>query len=184
MRTLILAPDQATYDVTDATQVVSVQLDGGMSRTRADIENGTSIVTAEWSIDPAQYQYLRAFYRTASQNASEPFNIDLILDQPGLTTHVATFVAGSMKLASQAGLTYVVTASLEVQPVVQNDDLNNSIMDMFESYGEYSYIVLNELEKFVNFELPVEWAEQPYFLTTDTGAFVVTETGNNIVIGR
>lgn len=178
MRSLVLAPDQATYDVTDGTEVVSVQLDGGASRFRADILNATSIVTVEWSIGPTQYQYLRAFYKTATQNGSEPFEIDLFLDQPILTTHTAYFVAGSMKLASQSGLTFVVTASLEVYPLPQDDDYNNSIMDLYEIYGDSTGAsdVINQLELFINFQLPSIWPGSFELMNN-----VIDENGNSII---
>lgn len=112
----VLPPDQASYSVVDGTEVIGSKLDGGASRYRRDILNSTSRVTVQWTIGPDEYKYVRAFYKAVTVSGSLPFEIELILDEPELTTHKAYFVPGSMALRQQQGLTYFVSAELEVYP--------------------------------------------------------------------
>ena len=139
----ILAPDNSSYSVTDGKEVIAVQLDGGAARYRRDILNSTRKVSVQWVTDREGYQYIRSFYRSVTVSGSIPFEIDLVLDMPTLTTHQAHFVPGSMILQSQRGLSYIVGAELEVYP---NDESGSEIdyVDLFNEFKGWN--------KFAKFE--------------------------------
>lgn len=154
MLKLTLPPDQSAYSVTDGSEVVSSKLDGGASRYRRDVLNSTSTVSAQWTVGPEAYKYLRAFFKSVTTNGALPFLIDLLLDEPILTEHKAYFVPGSMSLGQQQGMTYFVRASLEVYPIVQNDAANVSYVEMFNALGYTGPAVLNRLAILVNIDMP------------------------------
>jgi hypothetical protein len=108
-------PDQANYSLTDGTDVVSTEVDGGPARQRRDILNPRARVTASWTVDATGYQYLRAFYRTLL-NGALVFQVDLILESDQPTTHDAYFVPGTFALQSKEGGIYHLIADLEVVP--------------------------------------------------------------------
>jgi len=153
---LTIPPNQASYSVKDGNETLSVKLDGGQSRYRRDILEASSIVDVAWSVNGAEFQYLRAFYKTTSRRGSLPFLIDLYLDLPTLTEHEAYFVKDTVKFPSQRGLEFTVSAQLEVKPLEADDDYNQAIVDLYNEYGSYEAAqeVLAQLEQLTNVDLP------------------------------
>jgi hypothetical protein len=118
MYKLKFSPDSTGYSVLDGNTNVFTQLDGGDPRVRADKLGAAGTVAVQWTLGPANYKLLRAFYRTGTKNGSEPFQVDLVgIDDDQVRTYTARFVPGTFKLASQSGLTYIQTASLWVVPL-------------------------------------------------------------------
>lgn len=144
-----IPPDQATYSVKDGKEVVATKLDGGAARYRRDILGSTSRVSVQWTVGPEKYRYIRSFFRAIVESGSLPFNIDLILDDIYLTTHKSYFVPDSMTLVSQMGLTYVVTAELEVCPApvsiyaVDYVTFYNEFEDYFRLYESMLNDIMN-----------------------------------------
>lgn len=106
--------ERSNYAATPGIDVVANQLDGGAARYRQDQLGVTAQVTVQWSVGSKDYDYLMAFYR---QNKAIQFLIDLILDSSLAIEYNANFVPGTFNLSSQSGLTYVLQATLEVQPL-------------------------------------------------------------------
>jgi len=112
---LLLIPESAGYAVDRGQEVLSVKLDGGASRMRKDIIGAAFDVNVAWKLDPEQYDYLNAFFRTATARGSLPFTIDLVLDKTEYQTVTARFVPKTLKLTGQQGLSYFMSATLEVE---------------------------------------------------------------------
>ena len=133
MQKFVIPPNNSQYSVTDGKEVVATQLDGGAARYRRDIIGATSTVNVAWILGTNDYKYLRSFYRGITGKGATPFLIDLILDEFELTEHKAYFVPGSLQLTQQKGLTYWVSAQLEVYP---NEDTDNgSFAYMYNAMG-------------------------------------------------
>lgn len=133
---LNLIPDSSSYSVTDGQEVIRIELDGGAGRYRQDVLNATSVVNVSWSIGPEKYRYLRAFYKQVANGGSEPFAIDLIMDDSALTEHKAYFIPGSMQLRRQEGMLYVVSARLEVYPLTGTEDDDLIFALLYSEFGE------------------------------------------------
>lgn len=112
---LLLPPDQNSYTVKDGHTVIATALDGGASRQRADIQNASFLIGVQWTLSAFNFTYLKAFYRSAVNFGADPFNLDLYADSGAIQTYVVRFVPDSLALQSQAGLTFVVVAQLEVE---------------------------------------------------------------------
>lgn len=151
---LSLRPETQGYSVQDGTDTIFIELDGGAGRYIRDKWGSTSRVSASWTLLPTQYQYLRAFYNTTTQKGSLPFLCDLILDDPSPVEHVCRIIPGTMNLGSQQGLAYVSSCQLEVEPNPVDEDFDESIVMLFDLYGEEAYSILNMLEKLVCEDLP------------------------------
>ena len=132
----IIPPDNSSYAVTSGKEVVATQLDGGAARYRRDILGATSTVDCVWTFGPEQYKYMRSFYRALQLGGARPFLIDLILDEPTLTEHKAYFVPGSMKLTGQKGLTYWVSAQLEVYPAEIDMEAEADFAAIYSYWGQ------------------------------------------------
>lgn len=152
MQKLIIPPDNSQYSVTDGKEVVATQLDGGAARYRRDIIGATSAVSVSWILNENGYNYLRSFYRGITGKGASPFLIDLILDEYELTEHKAYFVPGSMQLTAQKGLTYWVSAQLEVCPNEDRD--NGDFTVIYGEFGEDWAYWLDKLQIIVNNEWP------------------------------
>jgi hypothetical protein len=153
-----IPPDSQGYTVVDGDEVLSVKLDGGASRYRRDVLNSNSLVNCQWSLDRNEYNYARAFFKFATANGSQPFLIDLVLDEAmALTEHTAWFVPGTMQLRQQQGHLYVISAQMEVAPIPRNAALDESLVTMWTFYQPDPTAFMNRLEKLVNFDLPKAW---------------------------
>jgi hypothetical protein len=113
---LQLVPQSSGYAAAHGKQVVSTELDGGAARYRLDVLGMTAKVNVQFQLSDVGYNYLMAFYRTKVSYGSLPFQIQLLLDSSTLTWYTATFIPGSLQLAQQEGLVYIVRGQLEVVP--------------------------------------------------------------------
>ena len=151
-----LAPEKQSYTHQDGNEIVSVNLDGGLSRTRRDKINSAMIVGVQWSCDKFTYNYMRSFYRGVTESGALPFLIDLLVDDACALTEVeAKFVTGTFRLASHSGANYIITANLEIKPPVGSGDiaywLNEFNMDPYNAM-----FYEDELNTVVNSNLPVD----------------------------
>lgn len=117
---LKIPPDSAGYTVSAGAMAAQSQLEGGLSRFRADKENPASRVMVQWTVSPDKYRYLRAFYHTTKHGAL-PFLIDLVLDESTPTEYEAHFIPGTWNLREQKGQSYTVSTELEVVPTTPVD---------------------------------------------------------------
>lgn len=149
----IIPPDQAGYSVKDGNEVIATKLAGGASRYRRDIIGATSTVNVAWTIGPDEYRYIRAFYNAIAKKGAVPFSIDLILDRSELTEHKAYFIPGSMSMDGQKGLTYSISAQLEVYPVeTLQDDLD--FVAVYTAFKETFRPREDQFNKTINVDIP------------------------------
>lgn len=151
---LTARPTQAGYTVQDGASVLAVSLDGGASRMRRDVLGAVSTVTVQWTADGLLYRYLRAFFRSAIASGADPFLIDLVLDEAGVTEHVARVQPGSWKLSSAAYGGYVVQATLEVVPLPIDGDYDAAVLLLYDLYGDETGYLMLDLERLVNVSMP------------------------------
>lgn len=137
MAKLLFRPTRDGYSAQRGQEVLAVQLDGGASRFRRDILNAPFRVTTSWQCNPEQYNYLNAFYRTATEHGSSPFEIDLFLDNADYVEYTAKFIPASFKLDSQSGLTYYVSAELEVEKPFDPDEATDDAATILAYETEY-----------------------------------------------
>ena len=110
-------PEEAGYTVDHANEVVSVRLNGGRSRVRADISGSTHGVSATWLLDRLDYQQFVKFINTKTLRGALPFLADLIIDFWAPTQYKCLMVPGSMKTTKVEGFSYRVSMDLEVEQV-------------------------------------------------------------------
>lgn len=150
---LELRPDQTQYLVAFAGDGIRSQLDGGAGRYRRGIRFNWHMVTVQWTLTPAKFDYLMAFRRTAIADGSIPFDIDLILDSEDILTYKAYIIPESFQLVAYSGLGFTVTAQLEVEPKAPDDAYELSLLMLLDTYGDDAETFLNMLEQLVNVDL-------------------------------
>lgn len=153
MHTMLLVPSKAGYSGQQGAEAASVALDSPAAAYRAVEARPAARVSASWQCSPADYQYLRALYRTGTSQGSLPFLAGLVLDGPELRAYVARFIPGSLRLASVQGLTLSVSAELEVT-LMAGDDVDAgyyaALTAMYEAYGRYDAALIGlSLEELV-----------------------------------
>lgn len=116
MDKVTLHPDGGSYSYTDGIEVLRAILDGGVGRYGPGVLNAAIPLGVQWTCDEAEYEYLRGVYRQHVDEGHAPFQIDLFIDSIAYVEHYVRIMPGTFGLASHSGLSYVVTASLEVQP--------------------------------------------------------------------
>jgi hypothetical protein len=151
---LLASPGEASYSVAEGADAVAVGLDGGPSRVRRTFVGSVSVVSCQWTVPLATYQYLRAFFRAGSASATAPFLVDLILDDPLPVELTARFVPGTFGLSGVKGLSRVVQARLEVVPPPPQPDVDDAVLALYEAAGEDGSDLLDLLAHLVNDRLP------------------------------
>ena len=116
MYKLNIPPDRASYSAKQENGIISVKLEGGVSRYRKDLEGVSKIVNVRWFVRDDGYDYLWAFYDTATNSGALPFLIDLILENSNMTEYEAYF-STPLSLSSQSGDSYTLSSKLEVKPL-------------------------------------------------------------------
>lgn len=133
---LTLAPDQAGYQVTDGTEVVSTALDGGAARYRKDIARASAAVNVQWRLNPIEFRYLKTFFTLLVDKGSKAFLLDMYIDREELTEHACHFVPGSFRLIGQRGKQFTVSAQLEATPTKLTDEEETEQVDWATLFGE------------------------------------------------
>jgi hypothetical protein len=151
-----LIPDSAAYNAQGGTETLSTKLQGGLGRYRREQLGASDTITVQYTCNPIRYQYARSFYREATQMGSEPFQAQLLLDAPTLSDYKCYVVAESgFRLPNQVGLTYTVTLTLEVVPLVAVDPaFDDAVILMYNVYGESGGNVLADFNNLVNNVFP------------------------------
>lgn len=150
----VLVPQMVPYSMAPGKEVISQQLEGGKGRYRRDISGATAKVQVQWTVTEKWYKYLNCLY-IITESGALPFKIDLLMQDIGLTEHTVHFTAdgGAPRLVAVDGKIRVVTAELEVEPIVPDVVAAQDYFDMMNGFGE-DWSVLDDLDDLVNLTLP------------------------------
>lgn len=154
MDKLLLCPTDAYSVSGPVDEALRSQLAGGAGRYRADILGGASTVNVTFSLRADMAQYLGAFYRAKTGHGSEPFLIDLVVDgvRQERTAH---FVPNTLQTTEKfKSKWFTVTAQLEVDALEEDEDYDNSIVDVYEASGGETADYINLLDILVNQKCP------------------------------
>lgn len=154
---LLLVPDSAGYSVqVSPGEIVSVKLDGGLSFQRADIIGGASLVNVSWSaLTPTKKQYLSSFFRGLIGRGSEPFLMDLELEDSGLAERTCQYVPDTLRFGEPNGDLYPASFQIEVEAIEADDEYDAAICVMFEAAPDDMSGYVSLLSVIVNDTWPV-----------------------------
>jgi hypothetical protein len=139
MQKFAIPPESESYSVKDGVSFVSVALEGGLSRRRADVINTASKAQVTWSFDRNEYDYFRAFFDTATMKGSLPFILELVVDKHYRQEYVCAFIEDTLELSELSGHSYQVRAELEVIPKRPDHTANQAIIDIYNAVPAVGY---------------------------------------------
>jgi hypothetical protein len=154
MPKLNLCPLQNGYSFTLSEEAIATVLRGGKPRIRQDIIGAWKVVNVSWNLDMFKYDYFMAFYRSSINHGTLPFDIDLIVDNASLAEYTAQFIPGSISIPEISGGRRVITAQLFVKPLAIDSNFDESLVLMYELYGDQALNIINLLGITVNTYLP------------------------------
>lgn len=133
----IVSPTQAGYSMQRGAETLRVELDGGAGRYRLDVSGAPSRVTVQWICSDEEYFYLSALYRSNTISGSEPFTIDLILDQREVQEFTVNWIPNGPSLQAYEYPYCYVSAELEVIPLAISSCMDGYVC-MTNGFGWYS----------------------------------------------
>lgn len=147
--TFPLCPAQAGYSAQFDEGIISAKLDGGPPFMRLDIPGNPVNVSATWVLSGDHYCVFQGLYRDWARTGGDPFYIDLILESASPSTYEATFVPGSVRLASKSGDVYTVNAQLLAMPKFLDpcEDFCASAAILYAYYGPATCRVLQTVAR-------------------------------------
>ena len=124
---LQVQPESSSYNLNFGQEALRTELEGGLGRYRQDIVGAsTKLQGIQFRCDPEQYEYLLAFWRNETKRGAEPFEMDLYLDNADLVECVCHFMS-PITLSQQSGLTFVVSADIEVTRAFDPDEATDDV---------------------------------------------------------
>jgi|WetSurMetagenome_2_1015567.scaffolds.fasta_scaffold830244_2 hypothetical protein len=150
----------ADYSFQDNKEdVVATQLDSGSPIYRANVQGNSFTVNVTWILEgSSQWDVFFNFFIDTVLLGALPFSVDLITDEYLAKPHKAYFIPNSIKM-SQLSLTAAeVTAQLEVEPIILNEQRCISRVVFYNEYGtswlSLAPITENDLNTLVNMTWP------------------------------
>ncbi len=114
-RQFVLKPILADFAASVKSGINRTEVEGGLARYRKDQIGIVSAVNVTWRGNEGEYEYLRAFYRAATLNGSESFDIFLQITCTATTLYKGVyFIPGSFRLLGKSNKVYSVGAQLAV----------------------------------------------------------------------
>jgi len=111
-----ILPEQQGYEIQYPAAHVIVPVEGGFSRSRLDVVNPWFDIRVRWAFDRTEFESWRTFYRDTINEGGDSFTMQVILLTSDLALHECQIKPGTLKLSSQTGNLYIVSATLEVNP--------------------------------------------------------------------
>jgi len=117
LQKLDLLPERNGYTYKPGNSIVTIELEGGLSRSRVDQVNSASYVDCQWVLNREQYEYFRAFYNGITFKGVAPFLIELILDKSFPQEVQVKFVPDTVEMSDPFGMVLTCKATLELIPI-------------------------------------------------------------------
>jgi len=143
------APEQSSYAYNKSDGIVTVTLDGGLSKSRKDVIGNASVINCEWVLNTTQFKEFMLFFNIIAQKGVRSFKAALILDKPVAETFDAKFVPGTLTSSAPNELQNYVSANLEVVPIELTDQ---EYADFIKDQYPNSYVTMfNDLAAIIGF---------------------------------
>lgn len=131
-----VSPDQTNYAIKEGKDTIMTELAGGRARYRRDLVGSSVEIEVQWTLNPTEYQYLRAFYNYLNKGA-DAFVIDLLYETATMREYIAQFKPGTWKLSGVKGQAFTVRSTLEVMP----NDEGLDYADIVSNFTPEPYVV-------------------------------------------
>lgn len=136
-------PVRSGYAFNSNSELITANVNGGLSRSRKDFVGGGNIVDVEYVLTAGEFDFFMKFYDLFAGRGANNITAPLILNQKEVTEYPCKFVPNSLRVSEPNGSRYVVTAQLEVSnPVDPTLGLADFYLDrerLLEGQVQYRY---------------------------------------------
>ncbi len=148
---LNLAAPQEGYSVDDGEAVRRAKMSAGLSRIRLDHLDAAQEVDVTLVMSDSEFNYWRSFHRAILVRGSLPFLLDLMIDDSDVSEYTVQIIPGTMQ-ETVRGHAHFVQLRLEVEASEANMEYDETLVMLYDLYGEEAGELLAALEQLVNFE--------------------------------
>tara|TARA_B100000678_G_scaffold237062_1_gene206796 strand:+ start:16360 stop:18519 length:2160 start_codon:yes stop_codon:yes gene_type:complete len=189
MNKIKFVPASAGYTYQPGNPNIETKLDGGISLTRQDILNPSSIVSCQWVLEnDVEYEEFNIFFKGPAKEGAAWFLMDLTIDEAYPVERTCKFVSGSVVLDTVDGPVRTISGQVEVEPIYYDPAYWDMLQTLIDGYGSLAnaLLVLNQFEQLVNVDLPVSLnfdlalAPQPEFTVVRDGSKWAIDQNDNI----
>lgn len=113
-RLLQIIPEYSGYGLNFNSAAPGVVLAGAATGYRPGVVEKTAIAKLNFNVMYDDYNYLTAFYRTATKKGSLPFLVDLLIKNNELSRHMAKMVPRSFKISNVEGILHRISFDVYV----------------------------------------------------------------------
>jgi len=134
-----LKPSQSSYGFNYNSGLIVTDLAGGPPRVRRGYANSYTELAVTWQCTAIQYDYMQAFYRDGMREGLQPFWMCLMAEATSLMPHLCYLKPDTFGLASVAGGTYMVQATIMFRPYRASDMLaySEAVRNAIETNGDW-----------------------------------------------
>lgn len=157
MNKIKFVPASAGYTYQPGNPNIETKLDGGISLTRQDILNPSSIVSCQWVLEnDVEYEEFNIFFKGPAKEGAAWFLMDLTIDEAYPVERTCKFVSGSVVLDTVDGPVRTISGQVEVEPIYYDPAYWDMLQTLIDGYGSLAaaLLVLNQFEQLVNVDLP------------------------------
>lgn len=112
---LSFLPERSGYAYNNNSGLLTVEVEGGLSKSRADFVGGGNIVDVTYQLTADEYEFFMIFYNTIAEKGAAEIVAPLILDGRSVEEYTCKFVPNSVQMSEPNGSRYIVNCQLEVQ---------------------------------------------------------------------
>ncbi len=153
MEKLNIPVPQEGYSIDDGQAVLMAKLNSGPSRFRLDMLGAPLVISISLMLEPYQYQYWRAFYRSTITRGSLPFLLDLVVEDQAVDEYQVQIMPGTLR-TSIRGTVHIVEFQVEAKTAQDDPEEDATILMLYDLYGVEAADILNLLAKLANVDLP------------------------------
>lgn len=129
--TLRLDPEVISYTAHQTDDFLDTGLNAAIDNFASNILGTCISATLLFILDADEFDYLQAFHRHYTRNPTTPFQLELIVGEKALTTHLCVFVPGTYSITGLNDESYTITCEVEAKPKSYNPTTDESLIDAF-----------------------------------------------------
>ena len=131
LTTLPFLPEKSSYSYNQLDGLLSVELEGGLSKSRVDKKGKSQLVDCQWILDEKEFLFFMQFKEVIAANGANRIKVNLILDSNTVELYDCKIVPDSVVLSQPSSVSFVVSCQLEID----KKNRETTFTEMLETYA-------------------------------------------------